>query len=254
MKIPAKHKPPVFDIPASVWKTISFDEIQDTFADMYETDLVYPPFDHFCVRCPLGAFIEATSEHIRKRDKEFFKGGLEAMPNWVKKSAHLPIVVEYQFRQVPKDSKNTVGYQYRGFMSLGEGDLALPWDLLTNMPQDLSETMNGFIYKALVVLLVTKNCTRKIVENTPRSSAKKARDDSKHYSTTTYISIGRITETCRSKEGSRGPVRAHLRRGHVRRQRHGEGRQEVKTIFIPPVFVNADREWIDARKNYKLVA
>ena len=51
----------------------------------------------------------------------------------------------------------------------------------------------------------------------------------------------------------RGPVRPHLRRGHLRNQRIGEGRKEVKQIFIQPVFVNADDGWIEnQRKEYRV--
>jgi hypothetical protein len=139
-------------------------------------------------------------------------------------------------------------------MTLGEGKSAIPWAVISEASEEICHLMNTFIYKVLTVLLATKNCERKTVENTFSAKSKKARDDAKYYSTTTYVSIGRITETCRREGSSRGPVRAHLRRGHIRRQRHGEGMQEIKEIFIAPVFVNADREWIADRKKYKLVA
>ncbi len=246
-----RQKPPIFDIPASVWATIKFTEIEDTFNDMAEADLINPPFLHFFVRVPFGAFVQATRDYAVKSGERL--PGLDGFPDWIKKAAEKPLVVEYGFRKKePVSGKKDFDYRTRSF--LGEGKEALPFNLFTNMPRDLSETMDLFVYKTLVTLLVTKNCDRKIVENTPRAKSAKAREDSKSYSTTTYISIGRITETYRSEGCSRGPVRAHLRRGHVRRQRIGEGRKEVKTIFIPPVFVNADREWVADRKKYKLVA
>ncbi len=40
-------------------------------------------------------------------------------------------------------------------------------------------------------------------------------------------------------EGGEGPKkRPHVRRGHIRRQRHGPGLSQVKQIFIPHTFVN----------------
>lgn len=45
-------------------------------------------------------------------------------------------------------------------------------------------------------------------------------------------------------------VRPHLRRGHIRNQAYGEGH---KRIWIEPVFVNADREFVESRKAYSLV-
>lgn len=250
-KLLNRQKPPIFDIPASVWRTVSFLEIEETFNDMLDAGLINPPFFHFFVRVPFGAFVQATRDYAVKSGEKL--PDLEGFPDWIKKAAEKPLVVEYEFKKKdPPDAKGDLHYRARSF--LGEGKEALPWSLVTGMPDHMSDAMDGFIYKALVALLVTKNCDRKVVENTPRAKSAKAREDSKSYSTTTYISIGRITETYRSEGGSRGPVRAHLRRGHVRKQRFGEGRKEVKTIFIPPVFVNADREWIADRKKYKLVA
>lgn len=246
-----RQKPPIFDIPASVWATIKFTEIEDTFNDMSDADLIYPPFLHFFVRVPFGAFLQATRDYAVKSGEEL--PSFDGFPDWIKRTAQRPLVVEYGFREKePVDGKRDFDFWTKSF--LGEGKYALPFNVISGMPRDLNDTMELFVYKALVTLLVTKNCDRKIVENTPRAKSAKAREDSKSYSTTTYISIGRITETYRSEGGSRGPVRAHLRRGHVRKQRFGEGRKEVKTIFIPPVFVNADREWIADRKKYKLVA
>jgi hypothetical protein len=66
------------------------------------------------------------------------------------------------------------------------------------------------------------------------------------------LNIGKITETYRSNENSSGGnVRPHLRRGHIRLQRYGEDFKEVKKIFIQPMFVNADKEWIEKQKTYK---
>jgi hypothetical protein len=196
--------------------------------------------------------VEAVVNHVKKIDSTLQID--EGLPGWLKGVSDKPLVVEYEFKNLPVSASQMRNVKYRTRAFVGEGQDAVPWNLLTGMPHDVSDNMHAFIYKALITLLATRNCERKVVENTPRAKAKKARDDSRYYSATTYISIGRITETHRSQGGSRGPTRAHLRRGHVRRQRFGEGRSEVKTIFIPPVFVNADREWIADRKKYKLVA
>lgn len=252
MKI-IQEKPPVFEIPASVWETVTFDEIVNTFDEMYEANLISPPFNHFYVRSPLPSLFRSMIEWVKKGDASFevtTDDLLRATEDIIDK----PLVIQFIFRPMPVQIGCKDDYEIKYFIFVGEGKSAIPWDLITGMPRDLSESLAMFIYKTLITLLVTKNCDRKVIENNPRAKTKKARDDSKHYSMTTYISIGRITETYRSKDGSRGPVRPHLRRGHVRRQRYGEGRAEIKRIFIPPVFVNADKEWIAESKKYKLVA
>jgi len=250
MENTAQHKAPVFEIPASVLKTIDFEEIQSTFHDMHEMGLSEPPFRCFYIRCLLGPLIEAVTFDVRKVNKGLSDLSLETMPEWLRNRANNFVVTEYEFQFSETGSFS----KFRSFMTVGEGKSAIPWALIAQMPEELCNSMNTFIYKILTVLLATKNCERKTVENTSRAKSKKARDDAKYYSTTTYISIGRITETCRRDGSSRGPVRAHLRRGHIRQQRHGKGMQEIKEVFIAPVFVNADREWIADRKKYKLVA
>lgn len=123
---------------------------------------------------------------------------------------------------------------------------------LGEFSQTLSNLMMHYLTDVLFVMLATKNTERKTVVNDPRSRTKRVRDDAKRYTTTTTIKIGKITETERGGSGTGGPVRPHLRRGHLRNQRVGSGRSEVKRIFIQPCFVNADREWIEMAKNYKV--
>jgi hypothetical protein len=115
--------------------------------------------------------------------------------------------------------------------------------------KNLSAIGNAFV-AILIVLLATKNIERRVIKNDARANSKRARDDAKSFSTTTYLNIGKITETCRGGSSS-GPVRPHLRRGHIRSQRYGEGFKEIKKIFIRPVFVNADKEWVEQQKTYK---
>ncbi len=110
------------------------------------------------------------------------------------------------------------------------------------------------MFKTLVVLLATKNAQKDRVENSIRSSSAKQRNASKNFAYTTTIRIGKITENCKSG-GTGSPMRPHLRRGHVRNQRFGEGRREIKQIFIAPVFINADKEYVESQRiAYKIRA
>ena len=83
----------------------------------------------------------------------------------------------------------------------------------------------------------------------------KSRKRPRAYDYITTIKIGKITETMRSDGDGQSSVRPHLRRGHIRNQRVGKGLEEVKPIFISPVFVNADEGWINnQRKEYRIAA
>ena len=88
-----------------------------------------------------------------------------------------------------------------------------------------------------------------------RSHGPKSRKRPRSYEYVTTIKIGKITETMRFDGDGHGSVRPHLRRGHIRNQRVGKGLEEVKPIFIHPVFVNADEGWINnQRKEYRITA
>lgn len=57
-----------------------------------------------------------------------------------------------------------------------------------------------------------------------------------------------------SGAGSGAAVRPHFRRGHIREQPFGQGRQGRKRIWIEPLFINGDSEYVGAPKTYKVVA
>ena len=45
-------------------------------------------------------------------------------------------------------------------------------------------------------------------------------------------------------------VRAHFRRGFVRQQHYGKGNELIKKVWIAPVFVNADGDWVGEPDQY----
>lgn len=47
-------------------------------------------------------------------------------------------------------------------------------------------------------------------------------------------------------------LRPHLRRGHIRRQRHGPKLEFIKKIWIEPCFVNSDEEYVSQRFSYNV--
>lgn len=159
-------------------------------------------------------------------------------------------------------------YKYAMRVGIGGDYVFLPGDSeellskFSSIGPDQAKYMNDMAADAfldtLLVLLATRNIEKEILESPrrykdPSSSGGVRQIKNKDYQYITTIKIGKITETLRSSATSRGPVRAHLRRGHIRNQRFGEGLKEVKQVFIQPVFVNADEGWIEnQRKEYRV--
>jgi hypothetical protein len=145
----------------------------------------------------------------------------------------------------------------REFLSRDEMELRLRRNGVD--AQTISNSIKGVEYISrvtlafFVVLLATKNADK--VTESIKKHGPKSRKRPRAYDYITTIKIGKITETMRSDGDGQGGVRPHLRRGHIRNQRVGKGLEEVKPIFISPVFVNADEGWINnQRKEYRIAA
>lgn len=245
-------KAPLFDIPEKVIKSLDVSAVLDTADDMVRMQIDDPPFRDFTVRLSLRSSIviayELAKAHVHERD-DIPPGSREdladiAADNWGN------LIMTIRYCNFERTNKGLVSNAL--FKTNESKDLKGP-SLFSTLDLRIKTALSKTIYSILVVLLATKNIDRKVVINSARSGSKRAREDAKNYSSTTYLNIGKITETCRGSSGggSGGSTRPHLRRGHIRLQRYGEGLKESKQIFIQPTFVNADREWIDRQKTYK---
>lgn len=242
-------KVPLFDIPEKVFESLDIETILWTFNDMAGLGLIDPPFREFAVRFSLRAVtvtavkVDALSNDKKLNSEEDLeKEVLDAWGNQI-------ILLKYD-----SFKRDKAGISFTSEFEFIQDKNGKQNDILERLSVDTLDAMSNAIYNILIVLLATKNIDRKVVINSARSGSKRARDDAKNYSSTTYLNIGKITETCNggsSGNRSGGPTRPHLRRGHIRLQRYGEGLKESKQIFIQPTFVNADKEWIDRQKTYK---
>lgn len=225
----------LFVLEPEIWSSIDRDVVESTCDALEELDIFEPPFEEFDLQVS-----------IRKPDIEkFMKLPNQKLPdneaNTIKSRT-----IRYEVKKINKELMFHYQLKCRG-QFIDRKDI----EKYTECTTDAEDFFCALFFSTLIALLATKNVEKhtEIVKKHGAKSKKRPRE----YKYVTTIKIGKITETLRSSATSRGPVRAHLRRGHIRNQRCGEGFKEVKQVFIQPVFVNADDGWIEnQRKEYRI--
>ena len=203
---------------------------------MTELGICNPPFEDFC--------IQVKSSLIKKINDLSF--GINYHKSFSDKSELIFIYKHNSLEETVRFFLSTNGIDFKEFTQAVQADYKEAGKYFTWLAVLLREL--------LIVLLATKNIQKDVETcNKPNSRNRREQTLSK-YSSTTTISIGKISKTMRSADGTGGPVRPHLRRGHIRNQPYGTGNSEVKRIFIQPMFINADQGWIDTKKEYRVTA
>lgn len=116
-----------------------------------------------------------------------------------------------------------------------------------------SKSEHDFVANLLIVLLGTRNAVKTTQHHKcAKLGIGKARD---RYEYVTTITLPK--EMDNSADGAEavrpGQKRApHLRRGHIRNQRHGPKYAFVKSVWIEPMFIHADAEWVSKRDRYNI--
>lgn len=231
---------PLFKIASNIFESITLEDVDKTAKDMEHMGLLLAPYENFRIQVKLNLIIDliirASPEQISRDDAE------------ISRAPRAEVIFEYKWL-----GENTVELLMYSSSDGIDFDI-IGEDFFNEKNNEWTEWCGFTIARILIVLLATKNIKKDVQTcNKPNSRNRRERTLSK-YSSVTTISIGKITETVRSNKGNGGPVRPHLRRGHIRNQRIGVGRNETKAIFIQPMFINADQGWIDSQKEYRVVA
>jgi len=224
----------LFLLTSEIFDSVSVEEIEATWEDMQEAGLAQPPYDWFAIGTPIGVHSKVVDNSgvVIQAPVEFY--GME---------------LRYSYRNGRCELISLIGNRFYADipdLRYNEPKNPSPYTLKQTNPEHVAAR----IYRLLIVLLATRNIVKKTTTNhLARFGVGKQKAE---YTTTLHI--GQVNEIELSKPiGHTGvTLRPHLRRGHVRRQHYGPQRQYVKMVFIQPVFVNADPEFIDSRKSYNV--
>lgn len=134
----------------------------------------------------------------------------------------------------------------------GYGDVFSIWanKPVENITCEVGDTYPQFIAEFLITVLATRNIVKHTVERKSVKLGIGKKNNRYRYSTT--ISLPDELEDCSEHSTQGQPKCPHLRRGHIRRQHYGPHNSFIKKIWIQPVFVNADENYVSTRTHYNL--
>lgn len=244
-----QKKPVLFRLDDDILGSFTLEDVIATYDSMAEMELAKDPFPHYCIEFSTLFFDKFW---LFYSEKEYRSEDDLELTKWEKKlNAKSTWILDFLWEGPEEDQgmhikvRSKTGYEQYFF--------DVPESVLSQDARHDYMVVCWHIRAFLMVLLATKNVEKKTTINSPRSVSPRQKKDAQRYSSTVTIKIGQITETYRNNEDNTRNVRPHLRRGHIRTQRFGTGRTESKKIFIQPVFVNADEDWIAAQRTYKVV-
>jgi hypothetical protein len=252
-----------FVLSPEILYSISTEEIHATWKDMCELGIEKPPYHHFDIEvCAANVFRPRTiipaGTHYENFDDLL---SVAAEKSTISGKNVFNIIFKCNFSENYKEyavgvytDMNDGNFKKIRIIGPDRGEATVPTGIIEFELSQLQNLSVGMM-QILTVLLATKNIVKEVKID---KLAKLGIGKNKHRPyTTTYLKIGKITESV-DRSGKTGcatgeHVRPHLRRGHKRNQRFGLELKYTKAIFIQPVFVNADKEWISDRTEYRVI-
>lgn len=250
-----------FALDPTLTGSLSIEEVDATFNDMVELGIAKPPYDDFDLLIIGASLFKATTEELQKSVdvwQVIFRYGKRAEDS---KAQILPGSVNQFLTDVLVDR-----HDMPGFFSIVDGEAAKRFraarqNRLTGEWTELKDweflertgEYGHSLYKCLLVLLATRNIEKEL--RTDKLAKLGIGKKSAHrYTYTTTLRVPAVCSETVATAGipSGASKRPHLRRGHIRRQHFGPRNSFEKKIWIEPLFVNADEDFISARTAYNI--
>src|SRR5215471_8283089 len=222
-------KPHLFVIGLNVFNAVSVEEVDATVSALKELDLYRLPYENCHIKFPFTYV--ATCKHIRPGYEQYFDTALDGKVRWK----------EPDFWFLAKLESGEVSVMYEGSkLEWGKAHLAVSDD-------DKRPDICLMIKDLLITLLATENA----VKTTSKNKLANLGIGKSRYVYTTTISLP--AGLSGNKSAGSGPAKCpHLRRGHIRRQRHGPANALIKRIWIAPMLIHADQEFTRTRTSYNV--
>lgn len=258
------------------------EEVSATWKDMLELGIADPPAPHFTIRMSGKAYVDLLNvsldriyddfQHLHDRVEkirvEYRETGRFTKEEETLAQLSLQIAQRLELRDKVAEIRGMadvlIDYRFDKSSNVVEVQRRLYSNRAKQVPvgqkgqfdsKEIWTNAEYFLYVSLIVLLTTRG----VVKETKVSKlAKLGIGKADKPAVTTSLRLGApvyVKDEISPREGEPGySVRAHLRRGHIRNQHYGPKMQLVKKVFIEPVFVNADRDWIAHvdRKHYNV--
>ena len=238
----------LFRLGEDIMKAVSIEEIEATYATMLELGIAKPPYPEFTVELPTRVILreDGSTDYF---DYEFSITRF----HYVDKGKQLPSVAVELVERDRKLCVHDVTKKVFEEVEAGTMEPGFARDSITSFAWIATQT-----YKILIVLLATHNIERETRENKLAKFAVGLRRNPARYVTT--LRIGKVNEYAYGATGSDTVAagktghtkRPHLRRGHVRKQHYGPKRAFTREVFINPMMIHADEEYIAARTAYNI--